>query len=129
MRAGSRLNSSEPKPSQPQKKPLIARVSATGIPSASRTKKEAMEDRAGISFSGMFERLVWLGGGRNHATEKRNQRPQGGGQALHQQQQEAERDHRFENEAIRQPAGIGRFLADQVGLHHIADAELDDDGG
>ena len=38
-RAGSRLNSESPKPSQPKAKPTVASVMATGTPSISITKK------------------------------------------------------------------------------------------
>ena len=50
MRAGKRLNSVVPKPSQPKKKPLIARVSATGTPTNNMTKNEAMQAIARISL-------------------------------------------------------------------------------
>src|SRR3546814_1107604 len=109
MGAGSRLKSSDPKPSHPKKKPLMASVSATGMPSASRTKNEAMQDSARISFSGMFSRLAGLHFGRKHAAEEWHQGAQRGGKALHEQKQESDRYHRFQQEPVSQPAGeIGR---------------------
>ena len=60
--------------------------------------------------------------------ENGDERAQHRGHALDEQQAEADRQHRLQDPAMRQPSRIGRFLADIIGPHDVGDRQLEQDG-
>src|SRR5687767_6930524 len=99
MRAGSRSNSPAPKPRKPKTKPVTARVMATGMPSISMTKNEAMQPRTRISLSGMRDLVIGLGR-RRRCADQRREGAQPGREALDEQESEAQRHQPLQQPAI-----------------------------
>src|SRR5574339_581068 len=107
MRLGSRLNRSGPKPMRPNTSPVVAKVSATGMPASSSTKKLTSITMASTSLSG-----IGAASPCKEILDRLRQR-------LQEQQGEADGDESLEQIAGGNAAGIGGPFTDNPGLHHI----------